>query len=112
VVLDDAARTFLDRFAMKLKDELRSRQITVYVIGLAADRPAGRGRWLASARRAITVDAYLRKLLDPMLAGGDWQMHSWGAAAGKNWCKELGVGVVGQKTAIVIAVMGAGNGRR
>jgi len=99
--LNDEAKAYLRQFASDLRQAVQARPISLYVIGLAADVPDGRGRWYASARRAEAAQRYLEALLSE--TGSQCSVISWGAGDGGNWCRQHGL--VPEKTSIAIAVV-------
>jgi hypothetical protein len=101
-----AAQQELTRIAAELKTGLGSRKISVYVVGLAPDQPAGLVRWMVAARRARAVEGVMQRILARQLHSGLWNLHSVGAGSSQRWQKTFEVS--GENTHIVIAVTGAG----
>ena len=105
--LDASGGAFVKTLAVSLSQSLRSGGIKVYVIGLAADETGRKQRWLLSADRARAVEEALRGALAEKLKSSRWEIDSWGAGAGGRW--SAGLGLVPERSYIVIAVMGPGN---
>ncbi|MHC4716378.1 MAG: OmpA family protein [Planctomycetota bacterium] len=89
--LNDAARKWLGRIALDLKASHSTGQRHVYVIGLASEARTPRQQWRLSALRARAVESALRAELAVDLAPGRWDIQSWGAGAGGQWCRSCGL---------------------
>ena len=76
--LNESGKKFLIEFCNNLQEESSSKDVTLYVLGIANDKPTERERWILSARRAEVVANFLRnKLPTPV--------YSWGAGSGGIW---------------------------
>ena len=81
VSLDSAAQKYLADLAADLGQNLDGSAVRIVVVGLAPDQPAGKDRWLLSARRAKVAEALLRDALSEETSGRQWELRSWGVAA-------------------------------
>jgi len=101
--LDEKAKAYLKQLAFDLGQSVQMPSVRVYVIGLAADLPAGERQWYESARRAGAVERYLAGLLSARAAGKGPGVYSWGAGPGGAWCRSHGF--MPDRTSIVVAVI-------
>ena len=79
VSLDEPARRYLAQLAGNLEQSVHRDAVKIRVVGLAPDQPAGKGRWILSARRAAVVEDFLRDALSEAVASRSWTLQSWGA---------------------------------
>ena len=114
--LDDEARKFLTQLAGDLKQTVDRESVKLYVIGLAADVKTRKDQLVLSARRAAAVQRFLSEALSGQTPD-KWDVYSWGAGDGGQWCKAYGLtpkGIAGGTDCIAVAIMSAGGraGRR
>ncbi len=101
--LDAAGREFLKGMAVNLTQSLQANEVTIHVVGLAADATYGKQQWILSARRAEAAEQFLSQALSDQIRGAGWQIDSWGAGSGDRWCSKFGVH--GKQSFIVIGVV-------
>ncbi len=81
--LDAPARKYLSNLVMNLKQNIDKDDLKIYVVGSAADMPAGQEQWLLSAHRAQIVGDFLAKALADEMDGRSWRLIIWGAGGEK-----------------------------
>lgn len=77
--LDDAAKTCLEQLSTEFSLEADAAKIEVYILGLAADEPAGKNQWVISSLRAQHVSDYLEE------RGFKCPIYAWGSGPGEGW---------------------------
>lgn len=80
--LTPSAKKELGIFAKDVVELGRGQRLSLYVVGLAADEPTEKQRWILSARRAQAAADYVRSSLP---RGMDCRVFAWGAASGGDW---------------------------
>ena len=80
--LDAPAKEYLKGLALSLRQNVNPGNVTICVIGSAADGSTGRSQWLVSARRAKVTEDFLRQGLSNAGTDRRWRMHSWGEGKG------------------------------
>jgi len=80
--LDARAKEYLADLAVSFRQNVHPENVTICVIGSAADQPAGRSQWIVSARRAKAAEDFLRRALSNAGTDRRWRMHSWGEGKG------------------------------
>lgn len=98
-VLGDSDKKFLDNFAFNLQENIGTRSLILYVVGLAPKESSLQSQCMVSAKRAQTVSDYLYESLSENL---DWKIHCWGAGPGGQWKKRGPIA----ESEIIIAVLG------
>lgn len=80
--IGESAKQVLNDFCKKLLTESDTESMSLYVLGLAAEGPTDKQRWLLSALRAKAVSDYMSSVF-----GADKKpsIYSWGAGPGKLW---------------------------
>lgn len=97
--LDKAAVKYLENFSFNLQQNISTRNLTMYVVGLAPKESNLRNQCLVSAKRAQAAADLIRSSLPKDIR---WKIHSWGAGPGGQWKSEGPVG----ESEIIIAVLG------
>jgi len=98
--LNESAKKFLTQYAVNLQQNLDSKLIKLYVLGLARDVESEKEQWLLSAKRAQNVADYLNKVLPSKFNTG---VYSWGAGPGGCWVAKDDI--VSEQSQILIAVL-------
>jgi len=102
--LNEPAKKYLTQFAMNLPQDVGSKQIKLYVLGLARDEESEKQQWILSAMRAQAVADFLKNAVS-LQSGCD--IYSWGAGPGGCWVAQDGV--VSEQSQILIAVLRTNN---
>lgn len=103
--LSPAAKRYLDERVTELKQNLTGQSVRINIIGLAVDGGSTAEKLYASARRAGTVEQYLRGKLSDELNDSKWEIASWGSGSSDEWTASYGHRP--KDASIIIAVMGA-----
>ncbi len=98
--LSESARQLLGRFLTDLTGFGPIEELTLYVVGLAADEADPQQQWLLSAKRAHAAAQFLREGLP---ARTPCRVFSWGAAAGGDWVAQDSP--ISQQSQIAIATL-------
>lgn len=101
-VLNEPAKSFLDKFITDLQHSADTKELTIYVVGLAGQEKED-AQWKLSAKRAENVAEFLRNKL-PQDNGKS--IFSWGAGAGGEWVK--GEHAVSERSNVLIAILKTG----
>jgi len=93
--LNQAAKDYLTRYCIDLKQNLSSRTTRLYIVGLAGQEATEMKQWTLSAQRAQTVAEFIKSQLDTGNTGQTtsstldqpppWHVFWWGAGPGGNW---------------------------
>ena len=100
--LNEQSKKFLAKFCLDLQQESLSRNVKLYVLGLAGDEATEKKQLIVSARRAQAVAEFLRNRLTP---GYKWPVYSWGAGQGGDWVGRDSP--ISSRSQILIAVLRA-----
>ncbi len=103
--LDASAKEYLNGLAMNLEQNVEKDEVKIYVVGLAADAPPGKDRWILSARRAESVADFLRGSLARETSTRSWRVTSWGT--GVSGAEHARPDATEQQKFIRITIMGA-----
>lgn len=99
--LNESAKKFLTQFAANLlQADTRSKQVKLYVLGLAPDEQTEKEQWILSSKRAQAVADFLCGILPIHLQSG---IYSWGAGPGGQWTARDDIAT--EQTQILIAVL-------
>ena len=93
--LDEDARTYLNQLLTEYSLKSDSTKTKVYVLGLAADEPAGKNQWVTASLRAQHVSDYLEE------NGLKCPVYAWGSGPGGGWVDQDGS--VSKQSQILIA---------
>jgi hypothetical protein len=92
----------LESIAVSLRQNMRYRGLTVYVISLSPDGKDTADRLLASSLRAGAVEDVLTRACGQAPAEFGWKFESWGAGGGGKWLESIGRMPEGTNTVVVI----------
>jgi len=98
--LNESAKKFLTQFAVNLQQDTDSREVKLYVLGLARDERTEKRQWILSARRAQAVADFLNDILPSQL---QCPVYSWGAGPGGYWVTRDSP--ISKQSQILIAVL-------
>lgn len=100
--LDEASKSYLDKFCTDLRAGTGREALTLYVLGLAPEENTEQEQWILSAMRAEIAAKYLRASLASMFdeendssvfgPAPQWSVYSWGAGSGGEWSAPDGPG--------------------
>jgi len=100
--LDPESKRELTALAVSMKQNMRYRPVTVYVIGLATGPGPALDQLRVSAQRARGVCRFLRESCAAAIRQSGWRVVSWGAGAGGKWLETLGGLPRGANTIVII----------
>lgn len=90
-MLNDAAREYLLKYCVDLRQNLTAETCTLYVLGLAGDEATAKKQWMLSAKRAQAVAELLQEQLasngreGAQTEASGWHVFWWGAGSGGHW---------------------------
>jgi outer membrane protein OmpA-like peptidoglycan-associated protein len=81
-VLNEEGRLFLTNFSKELLGSGASKELVLYIVGLASEETNETQKWIISAKRAQVAADFLHEILSSQF---QCTFYSWGAGQGGRW---------------------------